>query len=130
MSPHFPHLVAGAATSFGALGSSYANTSTWSPAPTLTLSVPKIATRVAHRAYTAAMRLVGMAFLAASVTLGVLVHFITRQEMAWWPDTAIIGASLGGLATLIVFKAVRVDLPLNRALFRGIRAAVGAFKPR
>ena len=37
-------------------------------------------------------------FLAVGVTMGVIVHYVTREAMPWWPDTAIMGATFGTMA--------------------------------
>jgi hypothetical protein len=43
-------------------------------------------------------------FLIAGSLLGVMVHFVTRESMPWWPDTAIMGATFGTVATLVLFQ--------------------------
>ena len=77
-----------------------------------------------------AVKLFGAAFCVASVVLGILFHFVTRQPMPWWPDTAIIGAFVGFLVALIVVKAVLIDWPFNRAMVHLARVVTHALKHR
>jgi hypothetical protein len=42
-------------------------------------------------------------FLVSGLALGLLYHAVTTESMPWWPDTAIIGAFMGALATLVAY---------------------------
>ena len=58
-------------------------------------------------------------FLLVGSILGVIVHFVTRESMPWWPDTAIMGATFGTMAALGTFQHHRT----NRLLWNALKAA-------
>ena len=58
-------------------------------------------------------------FLIAGTIVGVVIHFVTRQSMPWWPDTAIMGATFGIVAALGVVQHRRT----NRLLWNALKAA-------
>ena len=49
------------------------------------------------------MKLYLKTFLIAGSILGVIVHFVTRESMPWWPDTAIMGVTFGTIAMLAAY---------------------------
>jgi hypothetical protein len=59
------------------------------------------------------------AFLLVGLGLGVAVHFVTKDPMPWWPDTAMIGAVYGTLAALSMFQHRRT----NRLLWNALKGA-------
>jgi hypothetical protein len=61
------------------------------------------------------------AFLLVGLSFGVLVHFVTRQSMPWWPDTMIMGATGGAMATLSLFQHRRTRGILWNALKASFR---------
>jgi hypothetical protein len=58
-------------------------------------------------------------FLIAGVIAGVVIHFVTREPMPWWPDTAIMGAMFGTIAALSVYQHHRT----NRRVWNALKAA-------
>jgi hypothetical protein len=58
-------------------------------------------------------------FLVVGVSLGVITHFVTREPMPWWPDTAIMGAAFGTLAALGTFQHRRT----NRLVWNALKGA-------
>ncbi len=65
------------------------------------------------------MKLYLKTFLLVGSCFGVLTHFVTRESMPWWPDTAIMGATFGTLATLGTFQHRRT----NRILWNALKSA-------
>lgn len=55
-------------------------------------------------------------FVLAGIVSGAIVHFITREPMPWWPDTAIMGAFFGAIAAL---GAIRYRQRFERRRRRG-----------
>jgi hypothetical protein len=43
-------------------------------------------------------------FLISSPILGVFYHFVTTEPMPWWPDTVVMGAFMGALATFLTMR--------------------------
>jgi hypothetical protein len=58
-------------------------------------------------------------FLLVGSCLGVITHFVTRESMAWWPDTVIMGATFGTLAALSMFQHRRT----NRLVWNALKSA-------
>jgi hypothetical protein len=58
-------------------------------------------------------------FLLVGSSLGIVTHFVTRESMPWWPDTAIMGAMFGILATLGMFQHHRT----NRLVWNALKDA-------
>ncbi len=58
-------------------------------------------------------------FLLVGSSLGVLTHFVTRESMPWWPDTVVMGAAFGTMATLGLLQHHRT----NRHLWNALKAA-------
>ena len=56
------------------------------------------------------------AFLLVGLSVGVVVHFVTRQPMPWWPDTVIMGGTGGALVTLSLFQHRRTRGALWKVL--------------
>ena len=57
-------------------------------------------------------------FIVFGAGLALFVRAITREPMPWWPDTAIVGAYMGGFAVLIA-----VSRSLDRRGWRHLRNA-------
>jgi hypothetical protein len=59
-------------------------------------------------------------FLISGTAMGLLYHAVTKEQMAWWPDTAMIGAFMGAMGALIAFGHRR-DRRMNRRLLDAAR---------
>ena len=62
------------------------------------------------------MKLYVGTFLLVGLTMGVITHFVTRESMPWWPDTAVMGAMFGTLAALGTIQHRRTQRPVWNAL--------------
>jgi hypothetical protein len=62
-------------------------------------------------------------FLLAGLILGIIVHFVTRESMPWWPDTAVMGAMFGTMGALGMYQHHRT----NRLLWNALK---GVFRRR
>jgi hypothetical protein len=58
-------------------------------------------------------------FLLVGSSVGVLMHFVTRESMPWWPDTVVMGAAFGTMATLGLLQHHRA----NQHLWNALKAA-------
>jgi hypothetical protein len=65
------------------------------------------------------MKLYLKTFLLVGSCMGVVAHFVTRESMPWWPDTAIMGATFGTLATLGMIQHHRT----NRLVWNALKSA-------
>ena len=54
-------------------------------------------------------------FLISGTAMGLVFHAVTRESMAWWPDTAMIGAFMGAMGVLIT-AGHRRDRRANRRI--------------
>jgi hypothetical protein len=57
-------------------------------------------------------------FLVVGSIAGVMFHFVTRESMPWWPDTAVMGATFGTLAALGTIQHHRTNQRVWNALKR------------
>jgi hypothetical protein len=62
------------------------------------------------------MKLYLKTFLIVGSCLGVITHFVTRESMPWWPDTVVMGAMFGTMATLGTLQHRRTNRLLWNAL--------------
>jgi hypothetical protein len=60
-------------------------------------------------------------FLLVGSIAGVIIHFVTRESMPWWPDTAVMGAMFGIMATLGTVQHHRTNRLVWNALKRVFR---------
>jgi hypothetical protein len=68
-------------------------------------------------------------FLIAGSILGVVVHFVTRESMPWWPDTAIMGATFGTVAMLAVYSHER-NRRTNQPIWNALKRAFARWSNR
>jgi hypothetical protein len=68
-------------------------------------------------------------FVASGIALGLFFHFVTREAMPWWPDTAMVGAFMGMIAVLVVIGRRR-DRLANQHLRNAARATRVWWKTR
>ena len=54
-------------------------------------------------------------FLISGTAMGLLYHAVTKEPMAWWPDTAMIGAFMGAMGVLIAIGRRR-ERRMNRRI--------------
>ena len=59
-------------------------------------------------------------FLISGTAMGLLFHAVTKESMAWWPDTAMIGAFMGAMGVLIA-GGWRRDRRANRRIREAAR---------
>jgi hypothetical protein len=76
-----------------------------------------------------AMKFYVKTFLISAVGFGAFFHFVTRQPMPWWPDTAIMGLTFGIIATLAAFRS-RMDRETNRRLWSALKAVLKRPNPQ
>jgi hypothetical protein len=69
----------------------------------------------------ATVKLYFKTFLLVGASVGILMHFVTRESMPWWPDTVVMGAAFGTIATLGLLQHHRA----NRHLRNAVKAAFG-----
>jgi hypothetical protein len=62
-------------------------------------------------------------FVISAVVSGVFFHFVTRQPMPWWPDSAIMGLTCGTIVTLAAVRS-RAERDTNRRLWNALKAVV------
>ena len=55
-------------------------------------------------------------FLFVGVISGIVIHFVTRESMPWWPDTAVMGATFGTMAALGMYQHHRTNRLVWNAL--------------
>ena len=55
-------------------------------------------------------------FLLVGLISGIIVHFVTRESMPWWPDTAVMGATFGTMAALGIYQHHRTNRLVWNAL--------------
>jgi len=60
------------------------------------------------------------AALVAGVLLPMLLHFVARDVMPWWPDTVSMGIAFGAAAIAVVWKD-RKDRESRRRLWNTLR---------
>jgi hypothetical protein len=65
------------------------------------------------------MKLFLKTFLLAGSIMGVIVHFVTRESMPWWPDTVVMGAAFGTIAALGTYQHRRT----NRLVWNALKGA-------
>jgi hypothetical protein len=61
------------------------------------------------------------AFFVAGVVVPILLHFLARESMPWWPDTVSMGIAFGATAVVIVWKQ-RKDRESRRRFGSALRA--------
>ena len=59
-------------------------------------------------------------FLISGAAMGLLFHAVTKEAMPWWPDTAMVGAFMGGMGVLIAI-GWRRDRRANRRIREAAR---------
>jgi hypothetical protein len=64
------------------------------------------------------------AFFIVGVLIPIVLHFVGRGRMPWWPDTVSLAIAFGVVAVLLVSKT-RKDREINRRLWN---AAKGFFE--
>ena len=68
-------------------------------------------------------------FLISGTAMGLLYHAVTKEPMAWWPDTAMIGAFMGAMGVLIA-AGHRRDRRANRRIRDAARLTYVWWKTR
>lgn len=67
------------------------------------------------------MKLYVKTFLLVSSIVGILIHFVTQESMPWWPDTVVMGAAFGTMATLGLLQHRRANQHLWSAFKTAFR---------
>ena len=68
-------------------------------------------------------------FFVWGALIATFYHFVTRQPMSWWPDTAIIGIFFGALAVIVAARR-QIDRENNRRMWAALKALAQRVRSR